>query len=120
MSSALDAVTKFRETPELVERLLPFLDSYSVWSLGQAHPLALQILKGSSLIWKDLVRRSCSDLGALDQDSQRHEDSKALPSRAAGHHLRKVSSDDSQQRLCSSELPQTCTSPSFNPRLHAP
>ena len=65
MSSALDAVTKFRETPELVERLLPFLDSYSVWSLGQAHPPALQILKGSSLIWKDLVRRSCSDLEHL-------------------------------------------------------
>ena len=66
MSSAeIDAATKFRETPELVERLLPFLDSFSIWSLGQAHPPALQVLKGSSLIWKDLVKRSCSDLEHL-------------------------------------------------------
>ena len=60
----------FFETPELVEKLLPFLDLKSTLHLARTHVLTQNILAGSR-IWNKLVRRTRlqdgGDLG-LDQD----------------------------------------------------
>ena len=53
-----DAETKFWRTPELVERLMPFLDGQSTLVLVKALPLALQVILRKSM-WVKLVRRVC-------------------------------------------------------------
>ena len=53
-----EAEKKFWRTPELVDRLMPFLDGQSTLSLVKALPLALAIVKGKSS-WIKLVKRVC-------------------------------------------------------------
>ena len=52
------AVEIFWRTPELVERLLPYLDTRSVSELARAHQLTAQLLQGT-VSWNNLVARSC-------------------------------------------------------------
>ena len=52
------AEKKFWEIPELVKRLLPFLDVQSTLCLAQVHDLTQKILQGSHT-WNKLIRRSC-------------------------------------------------------------
>ena len=52
------AEKKFWEIPELVKRLLPFLDVQSTLCLAQTHKLTKNILQGSHA-WNKLIRRSC-------------------------------------------------------------
>ena len=60
MSSARqeDAGTKFWRIPELVERLIPFLDGHTTLSLVKALPLALEIIE-RKFTWSKFVRRVC-------------------------------------------------------------
>ena len=52
------ASVKFWETPELIEKLLPYLDLKSTVCLAQTHVMTQNILEGRC-IWNKLVRRSC-------------------------------------------------------------
>ena len=53
-----EAEKKFWTTPELVDRLMTFLDGQSTLALVEALPLALDIIGGKSS-WIKLVRRVC-------------------------------------------------------------
>ena len=53
-----EAARKFWELPELVEKLLPFLDLESTLHLAQAHQLTRDILQ-RSFTWDKLIGRSC-------------------------------------------------------------
>ena len=57
MTTLSKAAKKFWLTPELVEGLLPFLDTKSTLNLAKLHPLVVQIFQGA-LAWKKLVQRS--------------------------------------------------------------
>ena len=50
-----NAERQFRGTPELVEKLLPFLDLESIKQLAKSHKLTQQIL-GNSFIWNQLIK----------------------------------------------------------------
>ena len=52
------AETKFWNTPELVEKLVFFLDASSILNLAQTHHLTQQICQ-LPFVWNQLVRRSC-------------------------------------------------------------
>ena len=52
------ASVKFWETPELIEKLLPYLDLKSTVRLAQTHEMTQNILQ-RRCIWNKLVRRSC-------------------------------------------------------------
>ena len=52
------AEKKFWEMPELVDRLLPFLDVESTLRHVKVHELTQKILQGSHA-WKELIGRSC-------------------------------------------------------------
>ena len=58
MPTQEDAEKKFWKTPELVERLMPFMDGQSTLALVKALPLALQVIQRKSM-WVKLVRRVC-------------------------------------------------------------
>ena len=49
---------KFWKTPELVEKLLPFLDLKSTLTLAQCQKKILRILEGSC-IWNQFIKRAC-------------------------------------------------------------
>ena len=49
---------KFWRTPELVEKLLPYLNLESTLALAQSHGMTRSLLQGTS-IWNKLIRRSC-------------------------------------------------------------
>ena len=49
---------KFWQTTELIEHLLPFLDSKSTMVLAQNHQETVNILQGS-VAWNKLIKRSC-------------------------------------------------------------
>ena len=49
---------KFWKIPELVEKLITFLDAESVSELAQAHHITVQVLQGTHS-WNKLVRRTC-------------------------------------------------------------
>ena len=53
-----DAEEKFWEIPELVEKLLRFLDSYSTLCLVRSQVCSVQFLR-SRTVWSRLVRRTC-------------------------------------------------------------
>ena len=59
MASTMSEAEKiFWETPELLEKLLPFLDPESTLTLVQCHKKILRILEGP-YIWNQLIRRAC-------------------------------------------------------------
>ena len=58
MPFSREAEKMFWRTPELVDRLMTFLDSHSTLALVKALPLALDIVAGQSS-WIKLVRRVC-------------------------------------------------------------
>ena len=51
-----NAERQFWETPELVEKLLPYLDITSTKLLAESHKLTRQMLK-KAFIWKKLIQR---------------------------------------------------------------
>ena len=53
-----EASKKFWESPELLEKLLPFLDPETTLHLAKTHKMTRAILQ-KSYIWKKLIRRSC-------------------------------------------------------------
>ena len=64
-----DSARKFWKMPELVEKLLPFLDLESTLHLAQTHELTQDILQGS-FAWNKLIRRSrLQDGGSLGEDA---------------------------------------------------
>ena len=70
MSGAGEAVErKFWRMPELVERLLMFLDTSSTSRLAKVHPLTREILQGR-LGWSKLLRKSfpCKTIIHAEQD----------------------------------------------------
>ena len=52
----VDAVRKFWGTPELVEKLVFFLDLESIKQLAKSHKLTRQIL-GKNFVWNQLIKR---------------------------------------------------------------
>ena len=59
MASTMSEAEKiFWETPELLEKLLPFLDPESTLTLVQCHKKILRILEGPYM-WNQLIRRAC-------------------------------------------------------------
>ena len=52
----VDAKGKFWEMPELVEKLLPFLDLESINQMAKSHKLTRKIL-GKTLVWNQLIKR---------------------------------------------------------------
>ena len=50
------AVRQFWETPDLVEKLLPYLDLTSTKLLAESHKLTRQMLR-KAFIWKKLIQR---------------------------------------------------------------
>ena len=61
------AVRKFRGTPELVEKLLPYLNLASIKQLAQFHRLTRNILK-KAFVWNKLVKRTFPEDANLDAD----------------------------------------------------
>ena len=57
----------FWKTPELVDKLIHFLNAESVSRLAEVHQLTAEVLQGTST-WDKLVKRSCpsSRAGILD------------------------------------------------------
>ena len=53
-----EAAKIFWRTPELVEKLLPFLDLDSTLHLAQTHRVTKELLN-KSFVWNKLIRRSC-------------------------------------------------------------
>ena len=53
-----EAEIKFWGCPELVESLLPFLDTFSTICLAQAHRFVLDIVLGKT-VWRKLVKQVC-------------------------------------------------------------
>ena len=58
--SGREAETKFWKTPELVERLLSFLDARSITRLAKLHKLTLDLIQ-RPVAWDKLMRGSVSD-----------------------------------------------------------
>ena len=56
-SEGSEALSKFLETPELVEMLLPFLDAENTLAFAESGVINIKILQGT-LAWKKLVRRT--------------------------------------------------------------
>ena len=54
------AEKKFWKTPELVTKLVTFLDGQSTMVLAQAHHLTLDVVQ-HPFVWNKVVRRSCPD-----------------------------------------------------------
>ena len=71
--SSQDAERKFWETTELIEHLLPYLDSKATMILAQNHETTLNILKGS-VAWKKMIRWTCpwkgKGIGKLEEGMQ--------------------------------------------------
>ena len=65
-----EAAKVFLGTPELVEKLLPYLDPETTFSLAQTHKLTREILQKRS-IWRKLIRRGCHY--DEEQDFYNHE-----------------------------------------------
>ena len=57
LASEDDVVKRFFQLPELVARLLSFLDVKSILNLAKAHPPTIKILKNRSKMWKGLVNK---------------------------------------------------------------
>ena len=55
-----DAVAKFFHSPELVDRLITFLDGDSILCLATCHDLTKAVSQ-KSLVWTKVVRRTCPD-----------------------------------------------------------
>ena len=56
-SEGSEALSKFLETPELVEMLLPFLNAENTLAFAESGVINIKILQGT-LAWKKLVRRT--------------------------------------------------------------
>ena len=71
--SSQDAERKFWETTELIELMLPYLDSKATMILAQNHEKTLNILKGS-VAWIKMIRQSClwkgKGIGKLEEGMQ--------------------------------------------------
>ena len=72
------AQTKFWETPELIAKLLTFLDLPSTLRLAKCHQLTQDVIQGS-WVWNKLIRRFCphdqedeDHAGYLAQETVRH------------------------------------------------
>ena len=57
-SMASEAAKKFWGCPELMENLLPFLDTYSIICLAKAHKPVQDIVLGKT-VWNKLIRQIC-------------------------------------------------------------
>ena len=70
-------MSKFLETPELVEMLLPFLDAENTLALAQSGVINTKILQGT-LAWKKLIRRTVpsnkNPFSNFHRDIQNRED----------------------------------------------
>ena len=53
---ASDAAKKFWGCPELMENLLPFLDTFSIICLAKAHKIVQDIVLGKT-VWNKLIRQ---------------------------------------------------------------
>ena len=53
-----EAAKKFWGCPELMENLLPFLDTYSIICLAKAHKPVQDIVLGKT-VWNKLIRQIC-------------------------------------------------------------
>ena len=61
-----EAQRKFWGCPELVDMVLPFLDSNSILSLCQALPAVVKVVQGKTA-WNKLIRRTCNfDFNSTD------------------------------------------------------
>ena len=56
-SEGSEALSKFLETPELVEMLLPFLNAENTLAFAESGVINIKTLQGT-LAWKKLVRRT--------------------------------------------------------------
>ena len=65
-----EAAKVFLGTPELVEKLLPYLDLETTFNLAQTHKLTREVLQKRS-IWRKLIRRGCHY--DEEQDFYNHE-----------------------------------------------
>ena len=57
-SMSNETENKFWQCPELVENLLPFLDTYSIICLAKAHKTTQDIVLGKT-VWNMLIRQVC-------------------------------------------------------------
>ena len=77
MASKMSEVEKiFWETPELAEKLLPFLDPESTFNLAQCQKKIPAILEGPC-IWNQFIRRACpfsDEIDGLPNISQQNID----------------------------------------------
>ena len=55
---ASEAEKKFWQCPELVENVLPFLDTYSIICLAKAHKQTQDIILGKT-VWNKLIKQVC-------------------------------------------------------------
>ena len=67
-----EASKKFWRSPELVEKLLPFLDLETTLNLARTHKMTRDILQ-KSYIWNKLVRRSCPYINRHPSNDQTAE-----------------------------------------------
>ena len=49
----------FWRTPELVNKLIHYLDVQSVSKLAEAHHLTAQVLQEGTVTWDKLIKRNC-------------------------------------------------------------
>ena len=60
MSDGFQSAEKmFWKTPELVDKLIHFLNAESVSRLAEVHQLTAQVLQDTSSTWNKLVKRNC-------------------------------------------------------------
>ena len=82
-----NAVQKFLRSPDLVEKLLPYLDAMSTLSLAQTRiSCLLQHLQRTSVVWNKLVERT------LPGDHM-------IPHLAGGEYWNRVSESFQEKRL---------------------
>ena len=85
-----NAEKKFWKMPELVERLVLFLDGESTMLLARCHKLALQVLQHPT-VWNKFIRRSCprSNIEA-ERDRELYEHLSTLHSEHCALHKDKM------------------------------
>ena len=107
-----DAEKKFWATPELVEKLLPFLDLASTKELAEAHQLTRQIL-GGVLAWNKLIKKTFpkGENINVDQEDLPNEDDLHLaserPKAKLLSQIMNMFKDSAQQALLEMDLLHT-------------
>ena len=89
----------FWNTPELIERLLPYLDAESTKCLAEAHDLTQETLLTRDSIWNKLLRRTFSYSKNTRWDEEKVEEETLMPKARLLAQILKMASDPKSLQL---------------------